>query len=63
MTSYRFTHAVDFLARAVIANALFKGRQKASALTIPYSAAAQSVVAHREPNRAGAGGIEKPAAR
>ena len=33
---YQFTHAADFLARTVIANALFKGRQKASALTIPW---------------------------
>ena len=33
---YQFTHAADALARLVLANALFMGRQKASALTIPW---------------------------
>ncbi len=34
-TSFRFTHAADAMARIVIANALFPGRQKATALVIP----------------------------
>ncbi len=33
---YQFTHAADFMARAVLANALFMGRQRASALVIPW---------------------------
>jgi hypothetical protein len=33
---YEFTHAADFMARTVIRNALFFGRAKASALTIPW---------------------------
>ena len=33
---YKFTHAADALARIVIRNALFMGREKASALTIPW---------------------------
>ena len=33
---YQFTHAADFMARMVIQNALFKGRKKVSALTIPW---------------------------
>ncbi len=33
---YQFTHAADFMARIVIQNALFKGRAKASRLTIPW---------------------------
>ncbi|MFO7645855.1 MAG: FAD-dependent oxidoreductase, partial [Desulfosarcina sp.] len=33
---YQFTHAADFMARIVIRNALFFGRSKASALTIPW---------------------------
>jgi pyruvate/2-oxoglutarate dehydrogenase complex dihydrolipoamide dehydrogenase (E3) component len=32
---HKFTHAADFAARTVIQNALFLGRKKASALTIP----------------------------
>ncbi|GIX47992.1 MAG: mercuric reductase [Candidatus Tectimicrobiota bacterium] len=35
-SAYKFTHAADFLARTVLANALFPGRRKASALTIPW---------------------------
>ena len=34
-TAYRFTHHSDFQARIVIQNALFLGRAKASALTLP----------------------------
>ena len=33
---YQFTHAADFMARAVIRNALFFGRAKHSALVIPW---------------------------
>ncbi|PON19236.1 mercuric reductase [Candidatus Entotheonella serta] len=43
---YQFTHAADFLARTVIANALFKGRQKASALTIPWCTYTEPQIAH-----------------
>jgi pyruvate/2-oxoglutarate dehydrogenase complex dihydrolipoamide dehydrogenase (E3) component len=32
----RFTHAADFAARIVIQNALFRGRKRLSALTIPW---------------------------
>lgn len=43
---YQFTHAADFLARTVIANALFMGHQKASALTIPWCTYTQPQIAH-----------------
>jgi pyruvate/2-oxoglutarate dehydrogenase complex dihydrolipoamide dehydrogenase (E3) component len=33
---YKFTHAADASARLVVQNALFHGRKKASALTIPW---------------------------
>ena len=33
---YKFTHTADALARIVIANALFMGRQKSSALVVPW---------------------------
>ncbi len=33
---YQFTHAADFMARAVIRNALFKGKAKHSQLVIPW---------------------------
>ena len=33
---YKFTHTADAQARIVIANALFKGRQKASSLVVPW---------------------------
>ncbi len=36
-SKYKFTHAADFMARAVIQNALFMGRAKASDLVIPWS--------------------------
>ena len=35
-SSYQFTHAADFMARAVIRNALFKGKAKHSQLVIPW---------------------------
>lgn len=43
---YQFTHAADFLARIVLANALFKGRQKASALTMPWCTYTDPQIAH-----------------
>ncbi len=45
-SSYKFTHAADFMARIVIQNALFKGRAKASSLTIPWSTYTSPEVAH-----------------
>lgn len=43
---YKFTHAADFMARIVIQNALFFGRVKASALTIPWCTYTSPEVAH-----------------
>src|SRR5262249_6047143 len=43
---YQFTHAADALARIVLANALFPGRQKASALTIPWCTYTDPQIAH-----------------
>jgi pyruvate/2-oxoglutarate dehydrogenase complex dihydrolipoamide dehydrogenase (E3) component len=43
---YQFTHAADFMARAVIQNTLFKGRAKASSLTIPWSTYTTPEIAH-----------------
>lgn len=43
---YQFTHAADFMARTVLANALFMGRQKASALTIPWCTYTDPQIAH-----------------
>jgi pyruvate/2-oxoglutarate dehydrogenase complex dihydrolipoamide dehydrogenase (E3) component len=43
---YKFTHAADFMARIVIRNALFKGRAKVSALTIPWSTYTSPEIAH-----------------
>ncbi len=45
-SKYKFTHAADFMARIVIGNALFMGRSKASALTIPWSTYTAPEVAH-----------------
>lgn len=36
-SSFKFTHSADFQARAVIQNALFFGRKKASTLVIPWA--------------------------
>jgi pyruvate/2-oxoglutarate dehydrogenase complex dihydrolipoamide dehydrogenase (E3) component len=36
-SEYKFTHAADFMARAVIRNALFLGKEKMSDLLIPYA--------------------------
>ena len=43
---YKFTHTADALARILIANALFKGRQKTSALTIPWCTYTDPEIAH-----------------
>ena len=43
---YKFTHAADFMARTVVRNALFKGRVKASALTIPWATYTTPELAH-----------------
>ncbi|MEM9352678.1 MAG: mercuric reductase [Planctomycetota bacterium] len=43
---YKFTHAADFMARTVIQNTLFKGRAKASSLTIPWSTYTTPEIAH-----------------
>jgi pyruvate/2-oxoglutarate dehydrogenase complex dihydrolipoamide dehydrogenase (E3) component len=45
-SKYKFTHAADFLARIVIQNALFLGRKKASALTIPWCTYTSPEIAH-----------------
>ena len=43
---FKFTHAADAMARIVLANALFFGRRKASALTIPWCTYTDPEVAH-----------------
>lgn len=43
---FKFTHAADFMARVVIRNTLFMGRQKASALTIPWCTYTSPELAH-----------------
>ncbi len=43
---YKFTHAADFMARIVIQNALFFGRAKLSALTIPWCTYTSPELAH-----------------
>jgi pyruvate/2-oxoglutarate dehydrogenase complex dihydrolipoamide dehydrogenase (E3) component len=43
---FQFTHAADALARLVIQNALFHGRTKASALTIPWCTYTDPEIAH-----------------
>jgi pyruvate/2-oxoglutarate dehydrogenase complex dihydrolipoamide dehydrogenase (E3) component len=43
---YKFTHTADFQARIVIGNALFKGRSKASKLTIPWCTYTSPEIAH-----------------
>lgn len=45
-SSYKFTHAADAMARIVIANALFKAKQKASALVIPWCTYTDPEVGH-----------------
>ncbi len=43
---YKFTHSADALARIVIRNALFFGRARASALTIPWCTYSDPELAH-----------------
>ncbi len=43
---YKFTHTADALARIVIANALFMGRQRTSALVIPWCTYTDPEIAH-----------------
>jgi len=43
---YKFTHSADALARILLANALFKGRQKASKLVIPWCTYTDPEIAH-----------------
>jgi pyruvate/2-oxoglutarate dehydrogenase complex dihydrolipoamide dehydrogenase (E3) component len=43
---YKFTHAADAAARIVVQNALFLGRKKLSALTIPWCTYTDPEVAH-----------------
>ncbi len=43
---YKFTHTADALARILIANALFMGRQKTSALVIPWCTYTDPEIAH-----------------
>jgi pyruvate/2-oxoglutarate dehydrogenase complex dihydrolipoamide dehydrogenase (E3) component len=45
-SSYKFTHTADAQARILIANALFMGRQKTSALTIPWCTYTDPEIAH-----------------
>ncbi|MEO2027693.1 MAG: mercuric reductase [Fuerstiella sp.] len=45
-SQYRFTHTADFMARIVIQNTLFKGRAKASALTVPWCTYTSPELAH-----------------
>lgn len=56
---YKFTHTADALARIVIANALFLGRQKSSALTIPWCTYTDPEIAHvgMDAQEAGARGL------
>src|SRR6266516_3764624 len=44
--AWKFTHAADFSARIVIQNALFFGRKKASALTMPWCTYTDPEIAH-----------------
>jgi pyruvate/2-oxoglutarate dehydrogenase complex dihydrolipoamide dehydrogenase (E3) component len=43
---FQFTHTADFSARIVIQNALFMGRKKLSALTVPWTTYTDPEVAH-----------------
>lgn len=43
---YKFTHAADAMARIVLQNALFFGRKRASALTIPWCTYTDPELAH-----------------
>ena len=43
---YQFTHMADFMARMVIRNALFMGRERVSRLLVPWSTYTEPEVAH-----------------
>lgn len=43
---YQFTHMADFMARAVIRNALFLGRENVSSLLVPWATYTDPEVAH-----------------
>jgi pyruvate/2-oxoglutarate dehydrogenase complex dihydrolipoamide dehydrogenase (E3) component len=43
---FKFTHVADFTARIVIQNALFFGRKKVSALTVPWCTYTDPEIAH-----------------
>ncbi|MDG2126893.1 MAG: mercuric reductase [Fuerstiella sp.] len=43
---HKFTHSADFMARIVIQNTLFKGRAKASTLTVPWCTYTSPELAH-----------------
>jgi pyruvate/2-oxoglutarate dehydrogenase complex dihydrolipoamide dehydrogenase (E3) component len=45
-SSYKFTHTADAMARIVIANALFKGRQRTTSLVVPWCTYTDPEVAH-----------------
>lgn len=45
-SAYKFTHMADALARIVIQNTLFKGRAKASTLTVPWCTYTDPEIAH-----------------
>ena len=45
-SKFKFTHVADFQARIVIQNALFMGRSKASALTVPWATYTSPELAH-----------------
>ena len=45
-SAYKFTHTADAQARILVANALFRGRQKNSALTIPWCTYTDPEIAH-----------------
>jgi pyruvate/2-oxoglutarate dehydrogenase complex dihydrolipoamide dehydrogenase (E3) component len=59
-SSFQFTHTADALARIVIQNALFRGRARASALTVPWCTYTDPELAHvgRYPEEARARGME-----
>jgi pyruvate/2-oxoglutarate dehydrogenase complex dihydrolipoamide dehydrogenase (E3) component len=45
-SGYRFTHMADAMARIVVRNALFLGRERVSALTIPWCTYTDPEIAH-----------------
>lgn len=45
-SAYKFTHTADAQARILIANALFKGRQKVSRLVVPWCTYTDPEIAH-----------------